>query len=98
MVPEGLTWPLSYREMEDYQAALKLAEELLEARKRNLGEEHPDTLSTKHHLAIYYGKVGEYQTALKLAEEVLEVRKTVLGEEHPDTLSTNRLIEILKKY
>jgi tetratricopeptide (TPR) repeat protein/tRNA A-37 threonylcarbamoyl transferase component Bud32 len=60
----------------------------LDLRRRVLGEEHPDTLTTIDELAFLYGHEGKYLEAEKLTAKVLEARRRVLGEDHPDTLST----------
>jgi Tetratricopeptide repeat len=61
---------------------------VVEARKRTLGEEHPDTLSSIHALAFLYSETGRWPEALRLMEQVVEARKRTLGEEHPDTLAS----------
>ena len=43
---------LTYSEVGRRQEALQLTEQVVEARKRTLGEEHPDTLSSMHALAL----------------------------------------------
>jgi hypothetical protein len=63
-------------------------------RVRILGEEHPDTLTTKHNLASTYRAQGKIAEAAKLEEEVLEMRVRILGEEHPDTLTTKHSLSI----
>ena len=68
--------------------AVELKEKVLEARKRILGEEHPDTLLSMGNLARSYSDLGRRQDAVELEEKVLEARKRTLGEEHPDTLRT----------
>jgi L-lactate permease len=60
----------------------------MEARKRVLGEEHPDTLSAMSSLATTYLNLGQWKDAEDLEVLVMEARKRVLGEENPDTLST----------
>ena len=77
---------LTYGETGRQQEALQLTEAVVEARKRTLGEEHPDTLRSMHGLAFSYGNAGRRQEALQLMEAVVEVQKRALGEEHPDTL------------
>ena len=59
---------------------------MVEATKRTLGEEHPDTLRSIHSLAIEYSEAGRGQEGLQLIEQVVEARKRTLGKEHPDTL------------
>jgi serine/threonine protein kinase/Tfp pilus assembly protein PilF len=58
----------------------------LESRRRLLGDEHPDTLSSINSMAElldYQGKMGEAEPYYR---EALESRRRVLGDEHPDTL------------
>jgi alkylhydroperoxidase family enzyme len=66
--------------------ALELTEKVVTARKRTLGEEHPETLRSMHKLAIRYSEVGRRQEAMELTEKVVTARKRTLGEEHPKTL------------
>ncbi|MFC3890516.1 tetratricopeptide repeat protein [Lentzea rhizosphaerae] len=72
----------------DTQQANKLLNELLEAQIRVLGEEHPDTLITRHDLANTLLLMGEPDRALQLFEELLPVRVRVLGANHKYTLLT----------
>lgn len=75
-----------------YQGQWKEAEALelqvVEARKRVLGEEHPDTLVSMSNLATTYRSQGRWKEAEAIELQVVEVRKRVLGEEHPDTLAS----------
>lgn len=71
-----------------YQESFEIEKQLLEIRKRVLGEEHPDTLKSMNGLAISYFRIGERQKAQEMFEQTLELRKRVLGEEHPDTLKS----------
>ena len=77
---------LVYSEVGRRQEALQLTERVVEANKRTLGEEHPDTLRSMHALAICYSEAGRRQEALQLTERVVEANKRTLGEKHPDTL------------
>jgi tetratricopeptide (TPR) repeat protein len=64
----------------------------LEIKRRVLGHEHPETLSTINNLAGLFRDQGKYAQAEPLLTKVLEVRRRVLGQEHPDTLlSMNNL-------
>jgi hypothetical protein len=69
---------------------LKEAEELqfqvMQARKRVIGAEHPDTLLTMGHLGRTYSHQGRWKEAEELELQVLEARKRLLGDKHPDTL------------
>lgn len=59
--------------------AEKLGLEVLEAGKRNLGLEHPDTISAMGGLAITYFKQDRLSEAEGLELEVLELRKKNFG-------------------
>ncbi|MCL2595426.1 MAG: tetratricopeptide repeat protein, partial [Promicromonosporaceae bacterium] len=74
-----------------WEAAIQLLEPVLEARKRVLGKDHPDTLDSANNLAICYQGLGgeeNLQKAIKLHKETHEARKRVLGKDHPDTLNS----------
>ena len=62
--------------------------EALEARRRVLGDEHPDTLRSIDNLAGVLASQGKYEQAEVYYREALEDRRRVLGDEHPDTLSS----------
>jgi hypothetical protein len=53
-----------------------------------LGEDHPDTLTSAHNLAVGLRALGEHEQARQLHEDTLTRRRRVLGEDHPDTLSS----------
>ena len=53
-----------------------------------LGPDHPETLKSKHNLAISYQVRGRQVDALKLYEETLVAQKAKLGIDHADTLLT----------
>ena len=55
---------------------------------RVLGEDHPDTLTTRHNLAYCYQEAGRTDEAIDLFKQVTKDRIRVLGEDHPDTLIT----------
>ncbi len=54
-----------------------------------LGEEHPDTLATRHNIAQQMGQQGRYAEAEAEFRAVWEIQRRPenLGEEHPDTLT-----------
>ncbi|CAE7123276.1 unnamed protein product, partial [Rhizoctonia solani] len=66
----------------------KLETQVLDARKRVLGEGHPDTLGSINTLAVLYSKLGQYEEAMKLEVQVIDARGRLLGEEHPDTVGS----------
>ncbi|MFE2812651.1 tetratricopeptide repeat protein, partial [Streptomyces nigra] len=60
---------------------------LTDARRTELGEDHPDTLSSRNNLAGAYGSAGDLGRAIPLYEENLTDSVRVLGEDHPNTLT-----------
>jgi hypothetical protein len=62
--------------------------EVLEFRKRVLGQEHPQTLRSMSNLARTLWKQERWKEAEYLEILLLETRKRVLGQEHPDTLTS----------
>ena len=67
---------------------MQLDEDTLARRRRDLGEDHPDTLASASNLAVSLRAAGEYQAARELDEDTLARRRRVLGEDHPDTLAS----------
>jgi len=59
-----------------------------ETRKRVLGPEHPDTLTSMANLALTYTDQGRWKEAEELGVQVLETKKRVIGPEHPSTLTS----------
>ncbi|KAK3363512.1 hypothetical protein B0T25DRAFT_436789, partial [Lasiosphaeria hispida] len=79
-----------------YQGRWKEAEmlqvQVMEMRKKVLGDEHPDTMGSMSNLALTYQSQGRWKEAETLQVQVMEMRKKVLGDEHPDTMmSMNNL-------
>ncbi len=80
-----------------YKEAEPIANEVMQIRRRVLGEEHPDTLRSAHNLAAIYGSLGRYREAEHLFAGARNGRRRVLGENHPDTLFTQlRLASVLR--
>ncbi|KAF7986448.1 hypothetical protein HWV62_31213 [Athelia sp. TMB] len=67
--------------------AMPFYKRALAGREKQLGPEHPDTLTTMSNLGELYREQGKYDEAEPLLARVLRSRETQLGEEHPDTLS-----------
>ena len=80
----------------EHQAARELAEDTLARRRRVLGEDHPDTLTSAFILAGELSELGEYQAARELAEDILARRRRVLGEDHPDTGASAAFVFFLR--
>jgi putative hemolysin len=60
----------------------------MDMRKKLLGAEHPDTLTSMANLASTYGNQGRWNEAEQLEVQVMDMRKKLLGAEHPDTLTS----------
>ena len=60
---------------------------VFDTRKRILGVENPDTITSMRNLAATYEKLGKYTEAEKLGIQVLDASNRILGVEHPDTIS-----------
>jgi tetratricopeptide (TPR) repeat protein/tRNA A-37 threonylcarbamoyl transferase component Bud32 len=77
-----------YRDLGLYDAALPLQESALATRRRVLGEEHPQTLSSINQMGVLLDSQGKLEEAERYYREALEKFRRVLGEEHPETLTS----------
>ncbi|MFO0859473.1 MAG: tetratricopeptide repeat protein [Phycisphaerales bacterium] len=77
-----------YRTIGLYDAAFPLQESALATRRRVLGEEHPDTLTSINNMGFLLEAQGKLDQAEPYYREALEKRRRVLGEEHPSTLTS----------
>jgi CHAT domain-containing protein/tetratricopeptide (TPR) repeat protein len=68
-----------------YAAAEDLFREVLQLRRRVLGEDHPDTAQGYNYLAFVLDEQGKYADARPLFNKALAIQRKVLGEEHPET-------------
>merc|ERR1712070_935907 len=71
----------------EWEKARILQEEVLAERLQSLGDEHPDTLESKHELALILRHFDEGEDAKKLEQEILEVEKRLRGDDHVNTFS-----------
>jgi Tetratricopeptide repeat len=69
-----------------YGAARDREREVLQARARILGPEHPDTLTARDNLAFWTGQAGDPAGARDQLAALLPIRERVSGPQHPDTL------------
>ncbi len=75
-----------------YNEAITLQKNVVEIRKKVLGEEHPDYATSLNALGMYNDHNGNYTEAIRLVTLAMEIRKKVLGEDHPDyAISLNNL-------
>ena len=63
--------------------------QVLNARKKLLGEEHPDTISVTANLASTHHNLGNYIKAEKLETQVLHASSSNLGGGHPFSVMRN---------
>jgi MinD-like ATPase involved in chromosome partitioning or flagellar assembly/tetratricopeptide (TPR) repeat protein len=77
------------RELGQFEASRELDEAVLDAQRKQLGDEHPHTLQTRSSLAADRRALGEYQEALKLDQATYDSwsQNSGFGEEYPGTLS-----------
>jgi CHAT domain-containing protein/tetratricopeptide (TPR) repeat protein len=74
------------------KGALPLAQQVLDIRRKLLGEKHPDYAQSLNNLALLSKEMGECARARTLYEQALALCKEVLGEKHPRyALSLNNL-------
>ena len=71
----------------DYIKEKKAYQKLYDLYKSEVGENHSNTLTALHNLAITYSNLGDYNKACELYNIVYNARKEILGENHSDTLS-----------
>jgi tetratricopeptide (TPR) repeat protein len=79
---------LAYFDMTLFSNAEKQLERAVELRRRTLGPDHPDTLTSMDDLGVLYNLESKYAAAEALLSQVLTARERVLGKEHKDTLAT----------
>ena len=84
-----LAWVGRYdHERGDYRPAEQAYRQVLDARRRLLGPEHPATLTSMNNLALTLLALGDAAGAAELHRQVLEAYERVLGPEHPNTLTS----------
>ncbi|MFI9276231.1 tetratricopeptide repeat protein, partial [Kitasatospora sp. NPDC052896] len=76
----------AYESERDLERAIPLYEQTLKDRVRVLGEDDPDTLTSRNNLAYAYQAARDLDRAIPLYEQTLKDRVRVLGEDHPSTL------------
>lgn len=81
----------------DWVGAENVYRELLAARQRLQGSDHPDTLETMFSLASLLRRKGVLDEAERLHREALETRKRVLPPDHPDTLASLVAVALIRK-
>ncbi len=80
-----------------YAEAEPLYREALDASRRVLGPEHPDTLISRENNLAFLLAIARpvRRSGAAVSREALDARRRVLGAEHPDTLiSVNNLASL----
>ncbi len=62
--------------------------EALRLRLEELGEQHPDTLTSRHSMGSLLGVLGRHDEAVEILRDVHAQRARTLGVDHPETLRT----------
>jgi hypothetical protein len=65
---------------------------VIEMRKRVLGAEHPDTLTSMNNLAFTWKRQDKDKQALKLMEQCVALRSKTIDTNHPHTLSSRTVL------
>jgi tetratricopeptide (TPR) repeat protein len=68
--------------------AVRLLERAQHLRRSQLGDDHPDTLTSVQQLAFCLGLLGHYEQASRLIEDTLTRSRQALGDDHPTTRSS----------
>jgi serine/threonine protein kinase len=76
------------RELGDLSKSVVVLERARATRERELGADHPDTLTTLNNLAMAFRDAGRLPEAITLLEQVRAAQEQKLGADHPDTLAT----------
>jgi tetratricopeptide (TPR) repeat protein len=70
-----------------FAEAEPITREVLDVKKRVLGEEHPSTLASAHNLGHSLFGLGKHAEAEQIQRKVLDASRRIHGEEHPHTLT-----------
>ncbi|MFI6522599.1 FxSxx-COOH system tetratricopeptide repeat protein [Spirillospora sp. NPDC050679] len=74
--------------------AIGYFERALTADRRLHGDDHLDTLASRHNLAVAYRDAGELERAIALDEQTLADLRRVLGDDHPHTLASRHSLAV----
>ncbi|MGW8439312.1 tetratricopeptide repeat protein, partial [Nocardiopsis sp. NPDC055879] len=65
---------------------------LLDDQLRILGPDHPDTLTTRHNLAVWTYECGDSTNAIRLLAVLVVDLRRVLGPDYPDTQASGQVL------
>lgn len=80
----------AFLKSDDPEGAMPLLAQAYHDSREGSGEEHRNTLTARHNLAVAHLMKNEPGPAIPLFQQNLRLREEALGEDHPDTLSTLR--------
>ena len=78
----------TYRGLGLYEKSITTIGRARELRRRELGDDHQDTLASMNWLGLAYKDAARLEEAIALHEQTLKVRRAKLGPEHRDTLDS----------
>jgi hypothetical protein len=81
--------------MDRFEEARPLREQVADAYRRNLGDEHPDTLISEEWFAINLSRCGMLMESRALLSHVLEVRLRTLGDADDETIRVSRWLAFI---
>ncbi|MFE6918056.1 tetratricopeptide repeat protein, partial [Streptomyces rubiginosohelvolus] len=80
----------------EYEQARGMHADTLEHRRRVLGPDHPDTLTSANNLATALANLRQFRAAEQILGDARARSRRVLGENHPDTQRlTENLAQVL---
>jgi tetratricopeptide (TPR) repeat protein len=83
---------LLYSDMGQFEQALVLTQQVLDAKRRVLGEDNPSTLATTINLALLHTRTGDFQACAELCGPLIQRARRVYGESHTHTLTSRGLL------
>ncbi|HVK17501.1 MAG TPA: tetratricopeptide repeat protein [Fimbriiglobus sp.] len=85
--PERANGPSAEKRRAEIEMANEILLSVLNARRADLGPDHPDTLATLTDLALGYRDAGQWDRVVPLLEDALRLQTAKNGPDHPDTLT-----------
>lgn len=89
---------LAYYDLNAFSQAQPQLERAANLRRRVLGLEHPDTLTSLDDLGVLYNYQGKYAQAESLLSQVVEARKRILGSTDASTLAAMADLALVISY
>ena len=87
----------AYREAGRVADAVPLVEQILAARERLFGADHPSTLASRNNLASAYRATGRPAEAIPLFEKNVAACERLFGADHPKTLASRHNLDLARQ-